>query len=327
VEPAPTQPLASALSSELVDLLAEQARNAPPAPDGDAARLRLVRAMLDGALAQRGPVAGLPNGVATREIALAPGLAARAYLADGVDAGAPLMVYFHGGGWVAGSLDSVDPFCRLFAQAAGIHILSVDYRLAPEHPYPAALDDGAVALRWARDHAATVGGAADRIVLGGDSAGANLAAVLANRACADGGPDWLRAVLLSCPVTDRPGSVHASYRDNAHGYGLEASLMRWFWRQYAPKAAADDTDLAPLRLARVPPLPPTLVTTAGYDVLRDEGVAYARKLAEAGVDVAHQHAPDMNHNFAVTPGTVARFPQSVAALEDMAGWLRATLAD
>lgn len=318
----PTLPLAS----ELAELLAEQARNAPPAPDGDAARLQLVRSMLDGALARRGPVAGLPNRVATRELTLAPGLAARAYLADGVPAGAPLMVYFHGGGWVAGSLDSVDPFCRLFAQAAAINILSVDYRLAPEHPYPAALDDGMLALRWARDHAATLDSAGERIVLGGDSAGANLAAVLANRICVDGAPSWLRALLLSCPVTDRPGSVHASYRENAHGYGLEASLMRWFWRQYAPKAAADDADLAPLRLARVPPLPPTLVTTAGYDVLRDEGVAYARKLADAGVAVTHQHAPDMNHNFAVTPGTVARFPQSLAALAAMAQWLRATLA-
>jgi acetyl esterase len=314
------------LAPGIAALLEEQQRNAPPPADlDDAQRAAMIRALLGGALAARPPVEGLPDDVAVHDLTLAPGLDARAYRAVAEDA--PLLVYFHGGGWVAGSVDTVDPFCRLFARAAGVNILSVEYRLAPEHPYPAALDDGMAAVRWAREHAATLGGSPERIVLGGDSAGANIAAVLANRFCTDGadGAPWLRALVLSCPVTDLPGSRHASYRENGKGYGLDASSMRWFWRQYAPAAQPEDADLAPLRIARVPPLPPTLVTTAGYDVLRDEGIAYARKLLDAGVLVTHQHAPALNHNAAVTPSTVARFPETRAAFDAMAAWARAVL--
>jgi acetyl esterase len=318
------------LAPGIAALLAEQQLSTPPAADlDDAQRAAMIRALLGGALAAQPPVEGLPDDVITHDLELAPGLGARAYRAVKEDA--PLLVYFHGGGWVAGSVETVDPFCRLYARAAGVNILSVDYRLAPEHPYPAALDDGMVAVRWARAHAATLDSSPERIALGGDSAGANIAAVLANRLCADGAdgaPAWLRALVLSCPVTDLPGSVHASYRENGKGFGLDASSMRWFWRQYAPAARledADDADLAPLRIARVPSLPPTLVTTAGYDVLRDEGIAYARKLAEAGVPVTHQHTPALNHNAAVTPSTVARFPETRAAFDAMAAWARAVL--
>jgi acetyl esterase len=136
----------------------------------------------------------------------------------------------------------------------------------------------------------------------------------------------LRALLLLYPITDSPGAGHGSYLENATGYGLEANMMRWYWQQYAPRVSPDDPDVSPLQLHKLPALPPTLLATAEYDVLRDEGLAYARKLEEAGVVVTRLHSPDMHHNFPVHPGTVARFPQGDAALAHIAGWLRATLA-
>jgi acetyl esterase len=320
-------PLAPALRA----LLDEQARNAPPPPAGpvpDSVRARAIRMMLAKALTDRPAVDGLPNDIHSTDVELPGGLRARAYVgagraAPGAPADTPLLVWFHGGGWVAGSIDTVDPFCRLFAHQAGVHILSVDYRLAPEHPWPAALDDGTAAIAWARAHAASLGASPERLMLGGDSAGGNVAAVLAHRLCRDGTPPWLRALILSCPVTDRPDAGHASYTENATGFGLEAASMAWFWNQYAGGADLSDPGLSPLRIDPVPALPPTLVTSAGYDVLRDEAVAYADKLAAAGVAVTHQPMPDLNHNAAVTPGTVARFPETRAALAAMAAWTRA----
>jgi acetyl esterase len=223
---------------------------------------------------------------------------------------------------------TVDPFCRLLSEAAGVIIVSVEYRLAPEHPYPAALEDTKAAFDWVVKHAHEWGGDASRLALGGDSAGANLAAVTANRLCAEtpAKAHALRAQLLLYPVTDHPSADHPSYAENASGYGLEGNLMRWFWELYAPGVAADDPDVSPLRLREVPALPPTLVTTAHYDVLRDEGIAYAEKLTAAGVAVTRLHAPDMGHNFPVTPGQVARFPQGVQALGEIAEWLKGALA-
>jgi acetyl esterase len=235
-------------------------------------------------------------------------------------------VYLHGGGWVAGSVATHDPFCRLLSEAAEVVVASIEYRMAPEHPYPAALHDTLTAVQWAHQRAGEWGGDATRLALGGDSAGANLAAVVANRLCATTGNLPLRALLLLYPVTDSPQAGHSSYVENAAGYGLEANLMRWFWQQYAPGASPGDPDISPLQLHKLPALPPTLVTTAEYDVLRDEGLVYVQKLAVAGVVVTHQHAPDMHHNFPVHPATVARFPQCDAALTNIAGWLRATLA-
>lgn len=208
------------------------------------------------------------------------------------------------------------------SEAAGLIIVSVDYRLAPEHPFPAALDDTLAAVHWAADHAREWGGDPSRLALGGDSAGGNLAAVAANRLCGEAEPHSLCALLLLYPVTDHPAAGHLSYEQNATGYGLEANLMRWFWQQYAPAVAPENPDVSPLQLRLVPPLPSTLIATAHYDVLRDEGLAYVAKLKGAGVSVTHLHAADMNHNFPVHPGTVARFPQSVATLAEMAAFLR-----
>jgi acetyl esterase len=300
-----------------------------PAATTNEERVHTARSAMMRALESRASIAGLPNGVETHDVEIAAGLGGRVYLPKGDGATPwPVLVYTHGGGWVIGAVATVDPFCRLLCEAAGVMIVSVEYRLAPEHPYPEALDDTLAAFAWALEHAQAFGGDVARLALGGDSAGANLAAVTANRLCADAPAKAraLGALLLLYPVTDHPGAKHASYAENATGYGLEADLMRWFWELYAPGVSADDPSVSPLRLHDVPGLPPTLVTTAHYDVLRDEGIAYAAKLTAAGVAVTHLHAPDMGHNFPVTPSQVARFAQGVETLDAVAEWLKRTLA-
>ena len=319
------KPFDAAVRRLLDEQAAAAAAVAPPAGATNEERVRMARALMMRALESRVSIAGLPNGVETREVEIASGLNARIYLPPGEALPRPVMVYTHGGGWVIGAVATVDPFCRLLSEAAGVIIVSVEYRLAPEHPYPAALEDTLAAFDWVAAHAHEWGGDASRLALGGDSAGANLAAVTANRLCAEPGADALRAQLLLYPVTDHPSADHPSYPENATGYGLEANTMRWFWELYAPGASADDTGLAPLRLRDVPALPPTLVTTAQYDVLRDEGVAYAQKLKAAGVAVTHLHASDMGHNFPVTPSQVVRFAQGVQTLGEIATWLKANL--
>ena len=290
-------------------------------------RVQLRRSLMLRALASRTGIRGLPNGVESRELMLDDAhvqLPARLYRPPGEVQPPALLVYAHGGGWVAGSIETHDPFCRLLCAIARVAILSVEYRLAPEHPYPAALDDIARALRVAACSATQWGVDGTRLGLGGDSSGANLAAVTAHHWCGTS-EIALRALLLLYPVTDHPRHEHHSYGENATGYGLEASAMRWFWDQYAPGVSADDPDVSPLRLARLPPLPPTLITTAEYDVLRDEGVEYAHKLLAAGIELTHLHAPEMHHNFPVHPATVARFPQCEAALGQIGAWLKRTL--
>jgi acetyl esterase len=277
----------------------------PPPPAG-ADHVRVARENMLKALAARTSIEGLPNDVDARDL---KEQRIRLYTPPGASEG--LLVYLHGGGWVIGSLETHDPFCRLLSAAARVRIASVDYRLAPEHPFPAAADDALAALRWAHGNASAV-------AIGGDSAGANLAAVTANRA-----PGRLAAQLLLYPVTDHPSVAHASWTENATGYGLEADGMRWFWDQYG--APPDDPRASPLRSPKLPALPPTLVATAEYDVLRDEGLAYADKLERAGVEVTRLHAPDMTHNFAVTPGLVARLPQCRSALREIAARLTSRL--
>lgn len=218
-----------------------------------------------------------------------------------------------------------DPFCRLLCVAAGVLILAVEYRLAPEHPYPAGLEDTLTAYRWAANHAPDFGGDTQRLALGGDSAGANLAAVAANRIYAEGKAPQPAALMLLYPVMDHPSAGHASYRERGTGCGLDASRMEWFWALYAAGVSPDNPEVSPLRMNAVPALPPTLVATAEYDPLRDEGVKYAEKLRAAGIAVTHMHSADMHHNFPVHPGTVMRFPQSVETLEEFAAWLKATM--
>ena len=320
-------PERQALNPDLRLLLDEQAAAAPdPSTLSEAERVTMARAGMPQALAQRDAIPGLPNSVLTRDLTVAHDRPARLYTPAAGQLPRPLLVYLHGGGWVAGSLATHDPFCRLLSQAAEVAILSVDYRQPPEHRFPAALEDAVAAIHWAAAHPDELGIDPHRIAVGGDSAGGNLAAAAANRLASQPNAPGLRGQLLLYPVTDHPSANHPSYQENATGYGLTGDAMRWFWQQYAPDMDPHNPELSPLRHPSLPTsLPPALVTTAEYDVLRDEGLAYADKLRAGGVAVTHLHAPDMHHNFPVSPATVARFPQSLETLNHIAGWLRATL--
>jgi acetyl esterase len=217
-----------AIDGALRRFLDEQAAaSGPRAQITGPGRVRMLRAIMLGALESRASIPGLPNEVETRDLEIAPGLAARPYMPPRATVPLPVLVYAHGGGWVAGSVATHDPFCRLLCEPAGAIVVSVEYRLAPEHPYPAALEDTLAAVHWAGEHAAEWGGDPARLALGGDSAGANLSAVAANRLCAAAGARALCALLLLFPVTDHPSAGHASYEENATGYGLDANGMRW----------------------------------------------------------------------------------------------------
>jgi acetyl esterase len=300
-------------------LLDDQAQSPKPPNEAQAARDFLLHT-----LDNRASIPGLPNSVTANDLEIAPGLNVRLYHPPGDKQIKPVLVYVHGGGWVIGSVAVFDPFCRLLSNASGVIIASVEYRLAPEHPYPAALEDTLTALQWAAGHANEWGGDPLCIALGGDSAGGNLAAVAANQICQQDS-HLLSALMLLYPVTDHPTADHPSYSENATGYGLDADRMRWFWQQYIVGVSANDPNVSPLQIKNVPPLPPTLITTAEYDVLRDEGVAYAQKLSAAGIQVTHLHSPDMSHNFPATPNLVARFPQCRQTLDEIAAWLQAIL--
>ena len=234
----------------------------------------------------------------------------------------PLLVYFHGGGWVIGSLETHDGVCRDLAAKAGCAVLSVDYRLAPEHRYPAAAEDSYAALLWARANASRLGIDPARIAVGGDSAGGNLAAVVALMARDRRGPA-LRYQLLVYPVTcgrmDTP-----SYRENAEGYLLTRDAMAWFWNHYVPAATDREQPYAsPLRAVGLAGLPTALVLTAEFDPLRDEGEAYAARLREAGVATTLRRYDGLIHGFF---GMGALIDRARAAFDETATTLRAALA-
>ena len=229
----------------------------------------------------------------TREID-AGGVPARLYRPnDRDDLG--LLVFLHGGGWVIGNLDSHDNLCRILANSSGHAVLSVDYRLAPEHPFPAPLDDALAASRWAHANAATLGCSPDRVALGGDSAGANLAIVVGHLGLVP-----LRFQLLVYPTTDLTCST-ASFVENAAGPQLTAAAMRWFIDHYLGGTSTSLTDprVSPRFAADevVAASPPTLLITAQYDPLRDEGDAYAARLAALGVPTSHVRFSGMYHGF------------------------------
>jgi acetyl esterase len=206
-----------------------------------------------------------------------------------------LIVWFHGGGWVIGDLDSTEDVCRSLATRSGHSILSIDYRLAPEHPFPAPLEDCLTATRWAHDHADELGIDPARIAVGGDSAGGNLAAVVANIA-----PIPLVHQLLVYPVTDARMSS-ASYTENSEGYFLTAAAMQWFTAHYlsGDQGAPDDPRVSPLLTSSetLRQGPPATIVTSGFDPLRDEGIAYAHRLADEGIVVNQVHYPDQIHGF------------------------------
>lgn len=226
-------------------------------------------------------------------------IAARAYSPDGMaaDAAAPALVFFHGGGWVVGSLDTHDRLCRKLAELARCKVIAVAYRLAPEHPFPGPVEDAVAAFRWIVGEAAALGIDPARIAVGGDSAGGNLSAVLCQATRDAGNAVRPCFQLLLYPATDFAGE-YASREANAEGYMLTQSLMDYFGDHYMGGwTKPEDPRLSPLRAASLADLPPALVVTAGYDPLQGEGLAYADALEAAGVAVACRDYPGMLHGF------------------------------
>ncbi len=235
----------------------------------------------------------------------------------------PLLVFYHGSGFVLCSLDTHDGMCRNLCAGAACIVASVDYRLAPEHKFPAGIDDCLHATRWAAAHAADLGADASRIVVGGDSAGGNIAAVTALRLREEGGAAPCGQLLLY-PVTDYHTPGTPSYDENAAGYGLTRDTMQWFWAHYLNDAAeAAHPHACPLRAPDLSGLPPALVITAQYDPLRDEGELYAKKLGAAGVPTALTRYDGVNHGFMFWVGVV---DQAGAAMNEACEWLRGVYA-
>jgi acetyl esterase/lipase len=214
----------------------------------------------------------------------------------------PIVVYFHGGGWVLGGHDSDDPFCRDLCLRSQAIVVSADYRHAPEAPFPAAADDGFAAVRWIAAHAERLGGKPGQLAVCGWSAGGNVAAVVCQMARDAGGPPIAGQVLVA-PVTDCDFS-RQSYVANGEGYGLTAPMMRWFWNHYANEDDRRLPKASPLRAADLSRLPPALVVTSEFDPLRDEGAAYAAAMAAAGADARHLACPGQIHSSVPMVGVI-----------------------
>ena len=232
---------------------------------------------------------------------------------------APGLVFFHGGGWVIGDLDTHDVVCRKLADEGRLLVISVDYRLAPEHKFPAAVDDAMAAATWIADHASELGIDAARLLVGGDSAGGNLAAVVAISA-RDGDGPAIAGQLLIYPATDL-AMTHPSHREPETSILLTHSVIRWFRDHYLNDAAdIHDWRASPARAPTLTGLPPAYVLTAGADPLRDEGDEYASRLKQAGVAVTYRTFPGQFHGF-FTMGKLLQ--QANVAAREIGVWLRA----
>ncbi len=208
-----------------------------------------------------------------------------------------VLVYFHGGGWVLGDLESHDPVCRALANGAGCVVVSIDYRLAPEHVFPAGAEDCYAGTKWVAENAAALGADASRMAVGGDSAGGNLAAVVSMMARDRGGPK-LNFQLLLYPVTDCALDTPSHKEFAADGYVLSRADMEWFWKNYLdPGVEKNNPYACPLRAKNLKGLPPALVLTASHDPLRDEGERFAERLIAAGINVTCTRYEGVTHAF------------------------------
>jgi acetyl esterase len=291
-------------------------------PDYATMTVAEARASLrNGAIAVGGRPLPLPE---VRDLLVAE-LPARLYVPDGAPMPAPLLVYFHGGGHVSGDLDSHDAPCRFLAREAGVRVLSIDYRRAPEHPFPAPVEDALAAFRYAVEHAEELGADPSRIGVGGDSAGANLAAVVAQLAVLDAAGDVPRPAhqLLVYPVADY-SEERPSRRLFARGYLLTEADIAWYREQYlAGPDDARDPRVSPLLREDLAGLPPAHVVTAGFDPLRDEGEEFARRMRDAGVTVTLRRYPGTVHGFLNMVGLGERF---LVPMREIAAALRWGLA-
>lgn len=267
-----------------------------------------------------------PEEVARVDDRLVPGdgndVPVRVYTpADAVGGAAPLLLWIHGGGWVIGDLDTADATARALANRSGAVTVSVDYRLAPEHPAPGALDDCLAALTWSVENAELLGVDATHVAVGGDSAGGNLAACLCQRVRDEFGPD-IDYQLLVYPVTDCT-LASRSMDENAEGYFLTRASMEWFVDHYLGDRDPKDPTVSPLFASSLAALPPALVITAEYDPLRDDGEAYAAALREAGVPVEAIRYSGQIHGFM---GLAALLDDGKHALDQAGAALRAALS-
>lgn len=247
----------------------------------------------------------------------------RVYRPDG-EPPFPTLVYFHGGGWVLGTLDTHDSVCRTLTNLAECAVVSVDYRLAPEHPFPAAVEDTYAATRWVADHAGRIHVDPDRIAVGGDSAGGNLAAATALMARDRGGPALVHQSLIYPALNPPRLNPLPSYDENAEGYFLEYESMEWFYDHYVPHQTDRRNEYAfPLLARDLSGLPSATVLTCGFDPLRDEGIEYAKRLEATGVDVDHVNYDRMIHGFLNLSDVIHRGQDGI---EDIADGLRRAFA-
>ncbi|MFE3078664.1 alpha/beta hydrolase [Nocardia tengchongensis] len=260
----------------------------------DATEARAFLAARKAAPVEPIPVAGVEDWLVPGPIG-APEVPVRVYRPLDAEAVPAVVVFYHGGGFVLCGLDSHDRFCRTMANDAGIIVVSVDYRRAPDARFPAAADDAYAVLRWVADHAEALGGDPDRIAVAGDSAGGNLATVAAITARDNGGPD-IAFQLLMYPMLD-PACDRPSHTENAEGYFTTAAHIRWYWEQYLFSDADKSDPYANPTIADLTGLPPAHIATAEFDPLRDEGEAYGQRLRAAGVETEIHRWDGTVHGF------------------------------
>lgn len=299
-------------------LEASAALGLPPIQEQGAAEARRI------VIERSALLAGEPEPLARVVDRSVPGPAGRIPVrvyAAGMGAPLPVVVFLHGGGWVTGNLDTHDGACRGLAARTGALVVAVDFRSAPEHRFPAAVDDCWAVVEWLGSAGGELGADAARIAVIGDSAGGNLAAVMALRA-RDRGEPRIAAQVLVYPVLDHDLNT-SSYLAKATGYGLTRDSMRWYWEQYLGDGSDGfHPEASPLRAVDLAGLPPALVITCEHDPLRDEGVAYAGRLAAAGVRVEHLDEPEMIHGYFRMAGVIGRARKT---WDDCAAFLRREL--